>query len=198
MSTVAISKFITELALHFPPKHARPELETAWLKSMADALRGTASGVLEEAARHIIQTRKYTSFPLPAECRNACMDIAERQRLRADAGALPHPALGASAGAEWSSERVKLAYDLIKSALGKEAVKDRWIGPLWSFCRKNQRLPAGREIEACKREAKEFDAAYARCVTGAAGPMSGVLMQLGDSMLAKRLKLEAEVMGRAV
>lgn len=186
--SVAISKFITELALHFPPKHARPELETAWLKSMAEALRGTSASVLEDAARRIIQTRKYTSFPLPAECRAACADAADRQRTRADASALPGFACGRSEGDGWTTERLKLAYDLIKTQLGKQAAKEDWILAMWHFCRKQQRLPAGHEIDRCKKEAREFDEAYTEALRGI-GPCSQAVVKLGDSMLAKRKEL---------
>lgn len=191
--SIAVSKFITDLALHFPPKHARPELETAWIRSMAEALRGYPAKVLEDAARQIIATRKYTSFPLPAECKQACNAVAEYQQFLVRSQTLP--TFRSSTGDEWTTERVKLAYDLIKSGMGKEAAKDGWILALWNFARKNQRLPQGTEISACKREAKEFDETYAKCVKGG-WPEAKKWEALGASMLAKREKLAGEVLGR--
>lgn len=192
--SAAVSKFVTDLSLHFPPKHARPELEAAWLKSMADALRGYPAHTLEEAAKHIIATRKYTSFPLPAECRSACVAVAEYQAFIADKARLPTM----RTHEEWSSERQRLADDLIKSGMGKQAASGQpcWILALWHFCRKNQRLPSGSEIEQCKRDARDLDESHALCVRGKAGPMSKDLEKLGSSMLAKRKKLAEEVMGK--
>lgn len=193
--SIAISKFITDLAVHFPPKHARPELEATWLKSMAEALRGTAPKVLEEAARHLINTRKYNSFPLPAECRAVCMEIAERQELRQNEGSLP--GIGFSYGLDWTQERRNLASQLICGALGKEAAKDGWILALWNFCREKQRLPSGAEIHRCKAVAREFDQLYALTVQGKAGPWSSDLEKLGASMLKKRKELSDVAHGRA-
>lgn len=191
--SIAVSKFISDLAIHFPPKHARPELETAWIRSMAEALRGYHPDVLEDAAKQIIATRKYTSFPLPAECKHACNAVAEYRQFICRSQTLPE--FRTSTGDEWTSERVKLAYDLIKSGMGKEAARDGWVLALWNFARKNQRLPSGSEINACKREAEEFNAAYAECVKGG-WPEARALEKLGSSMLAKREKLSAEVLGR--
>jgi hypothetical protein len=194
--SAAVSKFVTDLALHFPPKHAKPEHETPWLKSMAEALRGYPADILDEAAKHLIATRKYTTFPLPAECKQACLAIAEYRRFLARSEALP--GLRKSEGDEWSSERVKLAYDLIKSGMGRQAAKDDpcWVLGLWHFCRKNQRLPEWREVEKIRREAGEFDLSYRDCLSGNAGPLSQALAGLGGSMIAKREKLCAEVLGR--
>ena len=191
--TVAVSKFITELSLHFPPKHARPELETAWIRSMADALRSYPAPVLEEAAKHIIATRKYTSFPLPAECKQACVAVAEYRQFLAKSQTLPP--FRSTAGDEWTSERVRLAYDLIKSGMGKQAANEGWVLALWNFARQHARLPTDAEVIQCKRDARDFDEAYATCVKGG-WPEAKKWEALGSSMLAKREKLSGEVLGK--
>ena len=192
----AIQKFIGDLALHFStPKHGSTVAEAAWLKSMVAELRGYSPEVLDRAARRIITTRKYRNFPLVAECRQACRDVAGE--IEFDKHVQTLPTLREATGTEWSTERVKLAYDLCKGTqVGKEAARDGWVLSLWDFVRKHQRVPKGSaEIEACRRGAKEFDEAYAKCVKGGwAG--ADQLVALGSSMLAKREKLSAEVLGK--
>jgi hypothetical protein len=189
----AIVTFIGNIAVHYPtPKHETPEAEAIWLKSMVSELRGSSPEVLDRAARHIIQTRKYRNFPLPSECREAC------RRAAGEIDALRHvetlPTLRKSLGDEWSTERCKLAYDLIKSGTGKQAAREGWILAMWHFCRKHQRAPMGPEIDACKREAAAFDEAYDMCLRG--GPFANVLEKFGDAVVAKREKLIAEALGR--
>ena len=192
----AVSKFITDLAMHFPPKNVRPEMETAWVRSMAESLRGFHGDVLDAAARRIIDTRSYTTFPLPADCREVCEAIKREREIVGRSQTLP--AMRPPTGDEWSSERVKLAYDLLRSSMGKEAASGKpcWVLSLWNFCRKNRRLPQGHEVERCKRDAREFDEAYEDCVRGNAGLASKALEGLGASMIAKREKLRAEVLGK--
>jgi hypothetical protein len=193
--TTAVANFIEALLAHYPVRYDSEEREDAWVNSITVALRQYPADLLNEVAQDIIRTRKYRNFPLLSEILDKCEAIEARREHIARAQALPE--MRKSAGDEWSSERVKFAYDLIKSGMGKQAAGDSpcWILALWHFCRKNQRLPAGKEIDACKREAHEFDEAYDRCLRGEAGPLSRALERLGDSMAAKREKLVAEVLG---
>lgn len=215
MSIDHISKFITDLAMHFsPPRFDQEHERQAWQKSIMMELHGSSPEVLERAARLIIQTRKNRYFPLVAECRQATREAAEE--IRFEGGLQILPELRPSFGDEWTAERVKLAYDLIKSGMGKQAAKDNpsWVLALWHFCRRFQRLPddsrkyEGRtpmeredyagcsEIEFCKKSARDFDEAYARCFQAPEGSILAKVERLGASMLAKREKLRAEVLGR--
>ena len=195
--TTAVANFIEALLAHYPVRHDSEEREDAWVKSLTGALRSYGSNILTEVAQEIIRTRKYRNFPLLSEILDKCDDI-EKRRERTRREAMLPPLVHPSAGDEWSTERVKLAYDLIKSGVGKQAARDNpcWILALWHFCRKNQRMPVGPEIDRIKRDAFEFDEAYDGCLRGGGGPFSKVLEQLGDSMAAKREKLCAEVLGR--
>lgn len=197
MSIEHISKFITDLAMHFsPPRFDHEHERQAWQKSIMMELHGSAPEVLERAARLIIQTRKNRYFPLIAECRQAARDAADD--LRFDGHLQTLPELRRSIGDEWTTERVKLAYDLTNSGMGREAANDNpsWILALWHFCRRNQRLPDGREVEQCKRDARDFDGAYHSVLRGGGGVLAASLEKLGASMLAKRERLRGEVLGR--
>lgn len=197
MSHQEIAEFADAMLQHFPPfRQWEDYQEKAWADTMASELSCFPKEVLARAQREIIRTRKpnMPRPPMVSECIQACLEA--RRWIEADASKGQLPAMRPAAGDEWSTERVKLAYDLIKSSLGKEAGRDGWILSLWGFCRINQRVPQGPETERCKRDAQEFDTAYADCVRGAAGPLSGVLEGLGAAMLAKRESLAAEVLRR--
>ena len=194
MSTKAVSHFVGTIIQHFPPFRWEEEQEKAWVDTVVRELSCFSEAVLDRAVSEMVRTRKDRKIPLVSECIQACLEA--RRWIEADASKGQLPAMRPAAGDEWSTERVKLAYDLIKSSLGKEAGRDGWILSLWGFCRINQRVPQGPETERCKRDAQEFDTAYADCVRGAAGPLSGVLEGLGAAMLAKRESLAAEVLRR--
>lgn len=198
MNVDAIHTFVTGLKDHFsPPKHGTAEAERSWLRAIIEALQGASPEVLARAKQRIIETRKNRYFPLIAEIREACRHAADEVDFDRRAHSFPALAEATGTGVEWSTERVKLAYDLIRTQQGKEASRDGWNLALWNFVRKNGKAPQGAEIERRKREAREFDQSYALCVRGMAGPLSGSLEQLGASMLAKRKELSDIAMGRA-
>lgn len=214
MAIEDISGFITEIAVHYaPPKYSTANERDAWLRSIHTALKGSSPAVLARAAQIIIDGRKNRYFPLVADLREAIREAAEQIRFDQHVQTLPE--LRQLLGNEWSAERVKLAYDLIHCAMGKEAASANpsWILALWNFCRRFQRLPDNRkyeartrleredygglsELEFCKRSARDFDEAYERSMQGTAGELSARIHQLGAAMLAKREKLRAEVLGR--
>jgi hypothetical protein len=185
----AVSQFITDLAVHFGRKHETPEAEKAWLQSMFSTLRPYGQETLKYARERIINTRTERSFPLPAECKKVCDLIASREEIehgvgRLDVGKVPP---------QFSDARIKLADDLVMTAMGKEAAKDGWILALHDFCRDNARLPGGNEIAKVKAVPKGFDAAYVDCASRT-GALDKALLQLGDKMIARRKELTEMVL----
>ena len=163
------SNFITTLVMHFPVKHESPAREAEWLKGMAITLRGYQPSTLARAAEWMIENRKDRRFPLPAECREACMKAFERERLET-------PMLLGKMDklSDWHPSREKLAYELLAGPLGKRAATEGWILALFDFTRKNMRLPAeGFEVANCIASAKGFDRAFENCVRGDCGCPTG-------------------------
>lgn len=213
MSIEHISKFITEVAIHFsPPKFDTKDERNAWLTSLHRSLDGADQRVLERAAQIIIDTRKNSrSFPLPAECRAAV--TAAAYELEFDKHIQTLPELRQQRGSGRSKERDEFTLTLLKSPLGREAARDGWVLACFDFTAREQRLPDNRryeprnqkereeyagcsEVEFCKRAARGFDEAYDAVLRGGGGAAAGMLEKLGDSMAAKREKLRAEVLGR--
>lgn len=186
-----VSQFITDLAIHFGRKHDTPEAEKAWLQSMFSSMRGYNADVLRRAADKIIGTRTERSFPLPAECKRVCEEIQRFDETTKPRALIDHPHKN-DAMSEW---RWRLADDLIMCPMGREAAKDGWIGALHDFARENGRLPTGSEISKCKADAKGFDEAFMKCARGECGELSKSLTDLGQTMLKRREKLRARVLG---
>lgn len=194
----AIAEFADEMLQHFPPfRQWEDYQEKAWADTLATELAGFSNEVLLSARKQIIRTRKpnMPRPPMVSECIDACVEA--RRFIEKDKRASELPEFNPSAGADWTSERIKLAYELCKGTqIGKEAARDGWILSLWHFCREKQRVPTTQtEIAACKRAAKEFDETYDKCVKGG-WPEAKKWEALGASMLAKREKLAGEVLGR--
>jgi len=182
-----VAKFIAIVGLHFPPpkKAAEPEYD-AWMASMVRFLRGYPGDVLAQAADEIILTRCSKKdgrcFPEPRACIEACEDA----KRRLAAASMP---LLAKAEPEIPYEgRVQLARDLMKSSVGKRAIREGWGPSMFHYCVAHCMVPGDREIEGCKREAKQFAAAYEGCVKGE-HPLGGPLARLADSMVRKAREL---------
>jgi hypothetical protein len=201
------SDFVNSVVQIWPPFRWDEVQEKAWTQLMVRNLSGFSPAVLDRAFQDMVSKRKETRVPTPAECISACTEAKRWSDMEANDGKLP--GLREHASDEWSTERVKLAYDLVNSAMGKQAAADDpcWILALWHFCRRNQRMPAGHEIEQCRRDAREFDESYRDAMRGEVANADGVLkvlpnslammvQKLGASMLAKREKLRDEVLGR--
>lgn len=89
---------------------------------------------------------------------------------------------------------LKLANDLMKTDLAREAARDGWILSLYDFAARNRRHPNEREIKELKAASKGMDEAYATCVKGG-WQQASELVAFGDAILSKREKLRAIVMG---
>jgi hypothetical protein len=207
----SVSDFVdTCLQLYPPFREWDKDQEITWSAIMTRELDGYSPAVLDRAFTELVRSRKSTSSkdrstPTPGECAAFC---AEAKRwVAADERQQVLPALREDASDDWSKERQKLAHELVHSAMGRQAAQDDpcWVMALWNFCRKNRRMPTGREIDQCKRSAREFDEDYRSTLRGEVIDADGVvkpmafaeaLQGLGSSMLAKREKLRAEVLGR--
>lgn len=194
--SLAVSKFLDTLMVHFPFKHESDEREVAWVTSMVRELRGFSANVLDKAAEDIIRNRTDRRFPLPADCRKACIEAQKWADVEARRGSLQIEGAPGSDPVRWgefTGERFKLADDLLRTAEGRQAAKEGYAGTWHAFVRKHSRVPTPSEAAICKREAKEFDAAYAQCVKGG-WPQAALLESLGAAMLEKRKELERKAL----
>lgn len=189
--------FADTVLQHFPPFRWDEAKEIAWAETMVRELSGFADDVVHRAAREMVRSRKKPQTPMVSECIDACLDAKkwlEAQR-QSETLSVVHDGGVSLQNRDWTAERLKLASDLMNTPIGKQAAKDGWVGALWSFARKNQRLPTqGKETEDCKQMAKGFDEAYAICVRSPHNPMMAALEKLGAEMLRRRHAIERRVL----
>ncbi len=171
-STKAVLNFVDAVLLHFPPFRWEEEQEKAWVGTMVKELGGFDSAVLDKAISEMVRTRGRKKderrIPTVAECIDACLDARKWIDGDKNNGRLPIDG-GDPLGREdrhCTAERLKLATDLMDTPLGKTAAKENWIGALWSFAKKHQRLPQPAEINAVKKTSEDTDKVFTGCVTG--------------------------------
>lgn len=201
MSDKAVLNFIDTVLLHFPPFRWEEDQEKGWVKTMIQELKGFADDVLNRAVSEMVRTRRDRKIPLVSECIHACLDARRWIEARDNAGKLPIEGKSESSHLDWTAERKKLAYDLIQGVMGKQAAKEGWIDALFSFIRRERRLPQPNEIASVKAAAKGLDDAHAFCVRKMSDDPDGksnfrqlafparALEALGASMLRKRAEL---------
>lgn len=204
MSKAAVIAFADTVLQHFPPFRWDEHQEKAWAETIVRELGGFSDAIVDRASREIVRTRKNPKTPMVSECIAACSEAKkwiegeqQSRSLAVDHGVNPE-------NRDWTTERLKLASELMNTPLGKQASKEGWVGALWSFARKTSRLPQqGKEVEGCKQTAKGFDEAYAVCVRGVKpndptkahlAPMMTALEALGAEMLRRRHAIEQRVL----
>ena len=188
-SQAGIANFITSLRIHFPTRHDSEMLEIEWIRSIRDAISFYGDETLKAVAQRIIDTRTDRRFPLPAEIRKACSQVA----VDSQKGKMSfEPKMGKSDA--FSDHRVRLADELIVGPMGRRATKEGWILSLHDFCRKNARLPSDYEIKPLVTAALGFRDAYEEALRGG-WPGARGLASLGDKMNARREELGKIVAG---
>lgn len=195
-SKKTVIAFADTVLQHFPPFRWDDGKEAAWAETMVRELSGFPDEVVERAGREIVRTRKKPQTPMVSECIDACLEAKRwiEAKRQSESLAVTHDGGVSPQNRDWTAERLKLATELMFTPLGKQAAKEGWIGALWSFARKNSRLPQqGREVEDCKQHARWFDESYAICVRQRHNPLSASLERLGAMMLGRRHDLERRV-----
>lgn len=162
MSTKGVLKFIDDLSVNFSFRRDwDEEREKNWSTLMVRELGNLSDDILERACREIILTRGKRQgeqwMPTIAECLNACKEArywieAERQKQ-----ALPLIKETINKGrTAYSTERkVFVRNNLIRGEMGKRAANEGWARALQDFCRANNRLPEGQEIDKLIRLSRQ-------------------------------------------
>lgn len=190
-----IEKFIASMSLAFPKRFEDERQPVEWFKTWERTLKNFDPWVVEAATARIIDNRTERSFPLPSEVRKACYEVLDLERASKPQMAVRHE--------QQYGDPFALADALINCEMGRQAAKAEpcWLLALHDFCRENRRLPLDGEIPKLKRVAAEFEVNYRTCLRGEVGSFNGVnlsrpLLQLAESMIRRREKLRARLLGR--
>jgi hypothetical protein len=200
MSGAGVAQFIAMVSLHFPrPKFGGDEvMEAGWMSSMTLALSKYDDGVLRDAAQHVLANRvpkrDGAFFPAPSECIAVCNTIASLRHKEAEkANLLPGPNPN-----EWSDERIALAFDLMRTELGRRAGRDGWLQALYTFCRKNMRLPKeGVEIQQCIRDGAIVQSVIDDFSNREPSAINGAIVQWGRTLVEKQDEMARKVGGKS-
>lgn len=180
MSANGVKKFVAAIDLVYPaPQYDGDKTrQAAWLGLLTQTIGLKSDEVLAEAAAIIMRTYDGRFFPTPKHCLAACEEAAaaiERRRT---------PLLEHKAPEMRYEAKVALARDLMQHPIGKQAIKDGWGQVMFNFCMKNQRAPSGSEIDACKREAREFNSVYEGLLREQ-GTLASSLARYAESIVQK-------------
>lgn len=144
MSASDVTAFISRLVVHFgEPKFDVPDSEKGnahkqWLRDMVRSLSQASRECLDRAGDRIIDSRKYRSFPLLHDIRDACNEAAEDIKRE-------QPRLIGSQPAQHGAsveDRENFARELLLGEMGRQAAREGWVFGLFTFIRDHMRLPS--------------------------------------------------------
>jgi hypothetical protein len=186
-----VIRFLGDLLVQFPIKHPNDAAERQWTQAMIRNLSGFSPEVLDEAAKRIIDSRVRRDFPLPAECRKACIEVDERRKTK------PFPVMADEERKDrpYSEWRCRLADDLIQCEMGRQACHEGWIGTLWDYCREHKRLPDWRQVPKLQATARGVEDDIDWLKTQAPTTLNRQLIALGQSMIERREQHKRTVLG---
>lgn len=169
------------------------ELYRVWVAKLDRDFERYSADEVARAAEVLRRTRETRTFPMPG----VILDALKKARKELD-NEKPRTLTPRPRGPDYSA-RERLALDLIRCEMGRTAAREGWIGELFAFVRENGHLPRtqseikilidGANVDDARGGARGTDERFRKCVTGEAGPLSGVLVRLGESMLARRKAL---------
>ncbi len=177
-----MSVFITRLITLFgEPKTEHPD---AYIREYREALKRFDDAVQKRGSDELIRNHRMRVWPTVAECIRACEEAMPKP-----------PPKRLHQYADWTDEAIARADELVRGDMGRTAAAEGWHVGLHDFCRHHGRLPSGWQIETIKREARDFAAAYAAVGSVGIASLRQRLMDLGNSMLAKRDRMARDILG---
>ena len=157
-------QLIDDLEVAFYPVRGTEVRVAAFRDFVTKSLRAYSPETIKAAGETLMLTRKTKSFPALAEIISACAHeykLHNAQSTRVERQPRPGDA---------SAEHIfrdKQFQDLVyrKDEILVQAAREDWIGGARSYWMRTGRLPReGAEMDACRREAKQFHACYEDCV----------------------------------
>ena len=188
------------LLIQLTKVYGKPQSDdaTGFYAEFARQMAGYTKEERQEAADKLIATRKWKTWPALAECLEA-LRLAREQALLKKTSQQSVDHFKKRMGQEkqdqyfFSALSKVTALELIKSPMGQKAAAEGWILGLYDYCRKYGKLPDpySPKIKLMKEGAQFLD----ECLAGRMdmGAQAVALRKLGQSLMARRLKLIAFV-----
>lgn len=191
MRIKSAADFVEAVIQIWPPFRWDEVQEQAWTELMVRELSGFKPEVLERGFQELVRKRKESKIPTPAECIAACSEAKRWVDLEEDSHKLPEFRIPQG---EFSTERWRLAHEMKRTPLGRQAAQEGWIVAFVHFCRRNQRLPSGPEIDQCKRDSAGIEEIYGRAMRNECGQFSDQVAKFASDMLEKRRQWAEEAL----
>lgn len=158
------------------------------LATYADALTPYDGDILEKAFALMMNQQIYRTFPLLAECLQACEAVQEQAAPKSRPWARTKPE-----DVPWLPERIQLADRLLKTDLGRQAAQEEWVVAFHDFCRENARLPNKFEAEAVRSAAlqRRTERLLREAKMEGMGGVPRIIRAVSKAMAKKRARLTA-------
>jgi hypothetical protein len=180
-----VHKLLTRLG-NIWPKRIDEETLGEWLADWESALKQFDGWVIDAAATRIVHDRTSDKFPLPADVRRVCFQVAADDKQK-------QPRMDEPARVQ---NPYKLASELIQCSMGKRAAREGWVLTLRDFVVTNGRLPQSEtEIKRLIAIRDKFQQNLIDCIDGNGGMFGGPLAKLGGSMAKREFEIAQRVLG---
>jgi hypothetical protein len=162
---------------------------TMFLGEYARVLTRFKPAELEAGIDRLVTQHRIRSFPTIAECSNAIYEAAKSAALLAPKSRSDAEPKG------WSPRDLQIADVLCRSDMGRQALRDGWIGALHEFCARTERLPRSHEQSDLIAASSYLN----RCASGQVdmGASHAALLKLAGNMIERRNTIAERVFPRS-
>lgn len=176
----------------FPPYRWEPDQEETYGKTLMAKLRDFPVAVILETRDKIVGERTDRRTPMVSEIIAMARDIDNwRKRQQGELVMTSE-----QKQARFSEERERLANDICRGPIGRQAAREGWVLPLWNHIVEHGRAPDERGIEACKRTAEEAVKFYEELLRkDDRSAMHKSLLGIAEGFERRRKNLEVMILG---
>jgi hypothetical protein len=191
-STEAAIDLIDTVLKMFPPYRWDAEQEEIYGKTVIAKLKEFPVAVITETRDKIVGDRDDRRTPMVSEIIAIAKEVDLWQKRQQ--GEL---VTTEQKETRFSEERERLANDICKGPIGRQAAREGWVLPLWNFIVEHNRAPEGAAIEACKRTAKESLEFYDELLRkDDRSAMHKALLGIAEGIQRRRRNLEVMILGK--
>lgn len=162
----AVQDFITEVLKRWPPPRTwGPEQEDAWSDDVIAEFSSEKEPIFVQALSVLKrQTRGYSGTPRIEDVIKAVNQAVREVGAQRRAGMLKlapdetyDPFQPPQEHRAWTKDRLKLAYDLLPTEIGRQATREGWVKPYWEYIVTHGEAPKPHQYATLKSYAIDMD-----------------------------------------
>lgn len=147
-----VEDFIMAIVMRWPAPHTWPnDRKAAWGADLADQLGNEKPEVLRYALKLMIAGRSYNTTPPVADVMKVVNQAVRETVIRKQSEQLKFssgPVEGEYVHGYWRSDRVRLAYELIKTEPARRAAQEGYIHGFWTYVIEYGKAPDDKAINS--------------------------------------------------